>query len=311
MNIKGILITSLSTFENHIANGGEKLLGNASSIKRRPDGKVYVSGQMQRHVLFSAIERLNDHDENKGATFVSNGDGVSNKIESDLRADLGGFLHPSVGDYSGRRSAPLTVTPAVALSGSEVGRDLLLRLKFEDRDHSIATREYSQYDQMHMNFHLDISAVAISKLYKYEDKFNVETKFCKHTSESERLRRVRLFIEATRSMTDYANQARNAINAEPSKVLIVFDQKLSRKASKYFSSRNDVEKDNLLDELEKRGAKYFYGDDELEGKSVGKAYEDALTFLKQSTLYDPSEKGSNGKEIIQTFEEVFGKKEKE
>ena len=34
MEIKGILVTALAPFENHIANGGEKLLGNASSIKR-------------------------------------------------------------------------------------------------------------------------------------------------------------------------------------------------------------------------------------------------------------------------------------
>ena len=62
MEIKGILVTALAPFENHIANGGEKLLGNASSIKRRPDGRVYVSGQMQRHVLFSAIDRINTTD---------------------------------------------------------------------------------------------------------------------------------------------------------------------------------------------------------------------------------------------------------
>ena len=83
MTIKGILVTLLAPMENHIANGGEKLLGNASSIKRRPDGKVYISGQMQRHVLFCAIDRLNQDDTNKGATFISNGDGISNKIEVD------------------------------------------------------------------------------------------------------------------------------------------------------------------------------------------------------------------------------------
>ena len=58
-NIKGILVSVVAPMQNHIANGGEKLLGNASSIKRRNDGKVYISGQMQRHVLFSAISRLN------------------------------------------------------------------------------------------------------------------------------------------------------------------------------------------------------------------------------------------------------------
>lgn len=36
MVIKGILVSSLAPFENHMANNGEKLLGNASSIKRRP-----------------------------------------------------------------------------------------------------------------------------------------------------------------------------------------------------------------------------------------------------------------------------------
>ena len=46
MVIKGILVSSLAPFENHMANNGEKLLGNASSIKRRPDGCVYISGQM-------------------------------------------------------------------------------------------------------------------------------------------------------------------------------------------------------------------------------------------------------------------------
>ena len=92
MVIKGILVSSLAPFENHMANNGEKLLGNASSIKRRPDGCVYISGQMQRHVLFTAMARLNEADPNKGKTFVSNGDGVTNKIESDLRADMGGFM---------------------------------------------------------------------------------------------------------------------------------------------------------------------------------------------------------------------------
>lgn len=68
-------------------------MGNASSIKRRPDGRVYISGQMQRHVLFSAIDRLNNADDAKGDTFVSNGDGITYEVDRDLRADMGGFMH--------------------------------------------------------------------------------------------------------------------------------------------------------------------------------------------------------------------------
>jgi len=306
MNIKGILISSVAVFENHIANGGEKLLGNASSIKRRPDGKVYVSGQMQRHVLFSAIDRLNREDEKNKDTFVSNGDGVSNQIEKDIRADLGGFMHPSKGDYSGRRTAPLTVTPAVALAQSEIGRDLLIRLKQNpnesDQKQALATREFSEYDLMHMNFFLDISTLGISKAFKYENEFHIQTEFFKHINEAERLRRVKLFIEATRSMNDYANQARNAISGEPQKVLIVFDEKLSRKASRYFTA-NETERNNILKELDARKAKYFLGDDTHGSMSVFNAYSEALAFLEKSALYDPSA----GDEHIKTFIEVFGK----
>ena len=62
MTIKSITVTLLAPMSDHAANRGEKLLGNASSIKRRPDGRVYISGQMQRHALFSAIDRLNADD---------------------------------------------------------------------------------------------------------------------------------------------------------------------------------------------------------------------------------------------------------
>lgn len=288
MEIKGILVTMLAPFENHIANGGEKLLGNASSIKRRPDGRVYISGQMQRHVLFSAIDRLNCSDDQKGDTFVSNGDGVTNQIENDLRADMGGFMHPSKGDYSGRRTAPLSVTPAVALNESEVGRDLLMRLKVntsgsDANDQAIATREYSQCDMMHMNFFLDVTALSISKGYRYENSFCVETVYHKHATEAERKRRANLYLKATRLMNDYANQARNAVCGEPQQVLIVFDNELGRKASRYFVA-GDVERENILKELDARGAKYFIGDDRSEN-SVLKAYSEALKFLQENTLF--------------------------
>ena len=303
MEIKGILVTALAPFKNHIANGGEKLLGNASSIKRRPDGRVYISGQMQRHVLFSAMDRLNMADPKKGETFVSNGDGISNLIEKDLRADMGGFMHPSKGDYSGRRTAPLSVTPAVAIDESEVGRDLLVRIRFDEsddaKDQALATKEFSQHDLMHMNFFLDISALSISKAFIYEKSFNIGTKYFKHADDAERKRRARLYLEATRLMNDYASQARNAVSGEPQKVLIIFDTILSRKASRYYVA-SEQEQNNILAELDTRKAKYFIGDDTTE-KSVNKAYNEALEFLASNELYDPAK----GNEVV-TFEQAFG-----
>ncbi len=305
MEIKGLLVSTLAPFENHIANGGEKLLGNASSIKRRPDGKVYISGQMQRHVLFSAMARINESDPDKGDTFISNGDGISNLIERDLRADMGGFMHPSKGDYSGRRTAPLSVTPAVALEKSEVGRDLLVRIRMDEtedaKDQALATKEYSQSDMMHMNFFLDISSLGISKAFQYENSFNIGKKYFKHTTEGERMRRVRLYLEATKLMNDYANQARNAVSGEPQEVLIVFDPILSRKASRYFTA-SEKERKNILEELKERSARYFIGDDKTEN-NVAKAYNNALAFLNsdENKLFDPS----NGADPV-TFADAFG-----
>jgi CRISPR-associated protein Cst2 len=292
MEIKGILVTLIAPMNDHIANGGEKILGNASSIKQRPDGRVYISGQKQRHALFSAMERLNFEDGNRNGTYVSNGDGITTAIEKDLRADLGGYLDTNKESYSGRRTAPLTATPAVALEQSEVGRDLLIRLKVLTNDDSkkqaLATREYSQADEMLMSFFIDIGAVSIRKDFTYEKEMHLQTHYHKHVDETERKRRVRLALEATNSLTDYANNARNATSGEPQKVLIAFDTKLSRKAARYFTA-DEAEQKNILRELDKRGAKYFFGDDQAsDGDSVMDAYEKAFAFLKENDLFDPT-----------------------
>lgn len=292
MTIKGILVTMLAPMSDHIANAGEKLLGNASSIKRRPDGRVYISGQMQRHALFSALDRLNADDEDRGQTYVSNGDGVTNVVETDLRADLGGFLQTSKETYSGRRTAPVSATPAVALESSSIGRDLLIRLKMEaegdSRGQAVATREFSQDDTMLMSFFVDVSAVGIRKRFSYEKELHVRTEYVRHISEAERKRRIRLALEATAALTDYANQARNATSGEPQQVLLVFDTRLSRKASRYFKA-TAAEQRNILAELSARGATYFLGDDTVEsGDSTATAYQKAQDFLASNDLYDPA-----------------------
>lgn len=298
MVIKGILVTLIAPMSDHIANAGEKILGNASSIKQRPDGRVYISGQKQRHALFSALDRLNEENTFKlngidVETYVSNGDGVTTIVERDLRADLGGFLDTNKGSYSGRRTAPITATPAVAMKPSEVGRDLLIRLKVNtdeksERSQALATREFSQQDDMLMNFFVDVGAVSIRRRCIYEKEMHLRTEFVKHVPEAERKRRISLAVEATGVLTEYANNARNATSGEPQKVLIVFDTRLSRKASRYFIA-SEIERKNIIAELEKRGAVYFVGDDtDTEGKSVSIAYSEALEFLDKNDLYDPA-----------------------
>ena len=311
MIIKGILVTLIAPMSDQIANGGEKILGNASSIKQRPDGRVYISGQKQRHALFSALDRLNRDSAGEGDTYISNGDGVTTVVEKDIRADLGGFLDTNKGSYSGRRTAPLTATPAVALQPSEVGRDLLILLKVNEdkrseRSQALATREFSQGDDMVMNFFMDIGAVSIRRRCTYAKEMHLRTDYVKHVPEVERKRRVRLALESTGVLTEYANNARNATSGEPQKVLIVFDTRLSRKASRYFTA-GETERKNLLAELGKREAVWFLGDDTRDGMdSVADAYEKALAFLEANELYDPAGGDAN----ILTTEEFEGAKEK-
>lgn len=296
LKIKSILVTAVAPMSDHAANRGEKLLGNASSVKRRPDGRVYISGQMQRHVLFSAIDRLNEDHPERGNTFVANGDGPSTQIDKDLRSDLGGFLSTKKGEYSGRRTAPVSATPAVAAQPSNIGRDLLIRLKMNESEkaeqkQALATNEFSVKDEMIMNFHLDVGAVGIIKKYTYntEDETHLATTYQSFIDDAEHRRRAALFLEGTASMTDYANQARNAVSGEPHKVLIVLDNKMSRKASRYFQlDTTDAERENILKELEARGAYYFLGDDTVkEGLNVAEAYSEASKCISNNTLYRP------------------------
>lgn len=292
MKIKSILVSSVAPFDDHAANRGEKLLGNASSIKRRPDGRVYVSGQMQRHALFSAIDRLNRDAEGAGDTFVANGDAPTTNIDTDLRSDLGGFLDTNKGDYSGRRTAPISATPAVAIQPSDVGRDLLVRLKMDQgndgKKQALATNEFSQHDEMLMNFSLDVGGVGSVREFQYDQTVHVSTTFNHKIDEVEHARRCRLFLEATGSITDYANQARNAVSGEPNRVLIVLDPKHSRKAVRYWKAETtSQERESILAELKDRGALVFLGDDRSGDTPVFQAYKDALAALEKNDLYRP------------------------
>lgn len=285
--IQGILVSIVAPFENHIANGGEKLLGNASSIKRRPDGKVYVAGQMQRHVFFSALNKLNNAEGAPCGTFVSNADGISEDLHHDLRADLGGFMHTKKDNLSTRRIGALSVTMAVAKEESKVKNDLVNRVAINPKENpTIATKEFSQHDDMVMNFYLDMNTLSVTEKPDYPDGYNVIVNYDGHDiSKAERKRRVKLFLQATAMMNDYANQSRNAVCGEPRQVIIVFDTIASRKASRFWEA-SDIEKKNIKDELEARGAQCWIGDDTT-AESVFKAYQSAYKELESSTLYDP------------------------
>ena len=150
-----------------------------------------------------------------------------------------------------------------------------------------------------MNFFLDITALSITKVFSYDGGFNIGTTYIKHAKDAERKRRAKLYLEATRYMNDYANQARNAVCGEPQQVIIVFDTVLSRKACRYFTA-DEIERKNILAELDERHAKYFIGDDKTD-KTVACAYNDALKFLNDNTLFNPAGDDNSVKAFAEAF----------
>ena len=124
-------------------------------------------------------------------------------------------------------------------------------------------------------------------------------------------------MEATRFLNDYANQARNEVCGEPQKVFIVFDSKLGRKASRYFKA-SKTEQKRIKEELNDRGAVFFYGDDTDEKfDSVLTAYKKAMQFLNENELYtcfpedDRVEKFDDVKSLIKNIKNKTEKKKKE
>ena len=164
-----------------------------------------------------------------------------------------------------------------------------------------------------MNFFLDVTSLSIYKTYEYDGNFHVKTIAHKFANESERKRRARIFLEATRFLNDYANQA----CGEPQKVFIVFDPKLSRKASRYFKA-SETEQERIKEELTDRGAVFFYGDDTDEKfDSVLTAYKKAMQFLNENELYtcipedDRVEKFDNVQSLIINIKNKTEEKKKE
>ena len=288
--VKNILVTARSKMKMHRANSGQNRLGNASSIKQRPDGRVYISGQMQRHAFFEALKAIDDSDD----TYVSNGDATSYQIEKDLRADLGGFmLSETLSGEQARRTAPLSATPAVAEDKSSTVRDLLLRLQTDgSTDNNIATQELSQDDVMNWSMNLNLRKLSTSERYHFdaaeeEDRgMHVQTERVRHCSSEEKKRRAKLFLKAVSKLTEHASQARNMTTAEPFEVLVVLDTTISRKAGQYFD-RSPAKQKAILAELDDRNAQHFYGSDvDEEEDFVFEAFSDAKDALDEADIYD-------------------------
>jgi len=287
MKLKSILVNATAHMSAHVANGGEKILGNMSSVKKMPDQTIYISGQKQRHAFFQALDAINAGANN---TYVSTSEGISSDIANDLRADLGGYMHPQGDAYLGKRNSPVSATFAIADKPSSIFTDLLQRLSSEAEKMTIVQKEISASDNIVFSFHLDAEMVGVRKFEDFnESGFNTSSENLAFITKEEKLRRAKLFIEAATQLTAYSNSARNMVSAEPTQILIVLDPTHSRKASRYFNSSPE-EREAMIKELESKKALYFLGDDsgKLSKTTVAQAIKSALEAVDASHIEHPT-----------------------
>jgi len=267
--IRTINISTEYVFEMHNVNANED--ASPKNVK----GRFYISGQKVRFMLMSGLNLFNRDSKD---TFVSTSDGVTCNISDDLRSDLNGYMETGDKIYGNKRNSPVYTSFALSKKKSTFFEDLWVRFKTsnsEDKHNAqrINNKTYSELDVVNFNYMLDCSMLSTTKYYEFDPskKTFISEHYIKHVDETERKRRVRLFIEATSQLIGLANQARNAVVNTPEKVFIAFDEVGS--FVKFFEMDQNRQSDYLSD-LNTRKIKYFIGDNKKveSGFSVREAY---------------------------------------
>lgn len=284
MKIHSINISKEHKLENHNVNSNEE--GQPKEV----NGKTAISGQKLRHSIFENIEVLNKQDSNKGNTYLSNADGVTCDISTDLRSDFGGYMDTSDMSFANKRKSPINVAYAVSKHKNNFFDDLFVRFSnspttTKHNKQRINTKSYSAEDIITTNYSLDCLMLSTTKYFTYTDEKHISSEYVKHVDEKERKRRAILFLKGSRNLSGMANQARNAISTRPKKVFISFDT--INTFEKYFDLNVDEQK-SYLKELDRRNVKYIIGDDNS-NYSVDSAYAEAEQFLIENELVDYSD----------------------
>lgn len=278
--IKSICVSQVATFDMHCANNGEKTFGNQPSIKKMPNGAVYISGQMLKRALIDSYRKNITLEKGE---YLSEPDSTTNlDITNDVAADLRGFMDP---DNNQKRISPIATQVARAINKNKVHEtimDLLTCFKRNSTNNSIVNREISVSDDILFNFSIDAERVGVTDdifSISQEDK-TFERNYISHLEEATRKKRIINTLKSMYYLNAFSNQGRNAVNGSPNKVIIVLDTIHSRKAFHFWEGSESV-RQSILAELDDRGVVYFIGDDSkvVSKKSAYEAYKQALDYL--------------------------------
>lgn len=272
--LKAVVVTLLLRLRGHRANNSGKIAGNITAIKKTPEGSFYMSGQKAADAYMSAIADLNDNENVR----VANADGTPMTLDTDLRSDLRGYMQPKGSPYE-RRTHILSSAMAISIDGpSKTWFDLATRKKMHSggADQAILSREVSLEDVVSCSFALDMDKIGIVPTYEYKNGTHVSTKNINFVTSEERLRRIKLVIEAAKSMSELAGGNDGMVNLHPIAVAIAFMPTRSRRLAGYWEM-NDALQMMTKEELEADGAVVFVGDDRFVTLDENGKYIDSRT----------------------------------
>lgn len=280
--IRKINVCTEMLLENHNINANEE------GTNKEVNGRSAISGQKLKYMLLNTIKDLNNNENN---IHISNGDGATGDVASDLRSDLGGFMNTADKSYSNRRTSPISVTYAVAKEKSNYFDDLFVRftmneeLKSKEKsekkhgEQRINNKTYSSEDVIPFAFCLDCKSLSSTEYFNYKDGKHLSSVRYKHVTEEERKRRASMYILSTSQLEGWANQSRNAISNIPKKVFIAFNT--DNQFIDYFKL-SESEQNSIKKMLDYKNVKYFIG---VGYEEVYKAYESAINYLNECVLF--------------------------
>lgn len=305
--IQSIGLISLFEMRNHNVNAGEDKNPKSAA------GHTTISGQKIRHCLFSAADRINRLDADKGRSYVSNGDGINWDITTDIRGDIGGYLFAQnndkvkendseaiiVPEFLKSRVGPMSVPMSVALDKRMLAEDLFVR--FESpwnrasksvKENGVQTNEqringlpFSVRDMMPIGWQLDVPRVGCVTTARYKSGLNLEVSYKRLVPMSETKRRIALMISASEFMMGFANRGRMDVSNKPVSTVVVFDTVQSNEHYLFFSY-TQAERDRYVAEVQARGGKVFIS---TETVSVRETFQAALDFLGKADIVDLSD----------------------
>jgi len=266
LKLKHLNVTFTMKMENHMANCGEKFIGNEITLKKDGNGDNYISGQQSKRFLKDSIlDSLQNNLPNcKNTTSDSRicPDNLNDSIENDVRANLFGMMQP---EDNLKRFAVIKTTNSKALIPSNNYNDLLLRFSTQDQNHSIVNREIGD-DFFNFKWDVDctrICAEDVNATNLIDDYLEITTEVKMLTDVETKKKWIESILKGLENFCPGANQSRNLAPAYKNDFFVVFNQLYHDNKYLIFFELSLEKKISMLEYLKCEGINYILFDEEI------------------------------------------------